>query len=249
MPHRGHGDSATPSRQFASTSSSPGLSCSGQHSALSRGRTADTRAIQSHHQSPLLETSGTLLPDMNQSLAPDPLRSVDYDWSSWLSAQTEDIDFNSLHSLSGQLRGQEYSEKSMSSASLRNVTSPTDFATMDRSALRNGTASNARTNREIAKGMAMVTLEAAAEPHYVGESSGSFWSSVITHGMSESTGNRGERRNNKRPRDRSPSPTDRHILRASLQRQISNDVARHVLLTVYQHLHSRVSPYHWALLS
>lgn len=163
------------------------------------------------------------------------------DWSSWLPSQTEDLDFNSLHSLSGQMRGQERGEQSMPSSNAFPNLSSANFETANRVSSLNGTQSGVSTNRDIAKGMAMVTLEAAAEPHYVGESSGSFWSDVIARGMCKSNGNRGEGRHNKRPRDRSPSPTDRQILRTSLQRQLPNDVARHLLLTVYQHLHPRVS--------
>jgi hypothetical protein len=173
---------------------------------------------------------------------PDAQQDTEVDWSSWLPPQTEDLDFNSLHSLSGQMRGQERSNQFTQQVSnFQNIPSMNIAAANQNSSLR-GTSPGVRTRREIATGMAMVTLEAAAEPHYVGESSGSFWSDVITQGMREPRGTtRGRRQANKRPRNRSPSPTDRHILRASLQRQLSNEVARHILLTVYQHLHSRVS--------
>jgi hypothetical protein len=176
-----------------------------------------------------------------QSLSiPDSQLGLDVDWSSWLPSHTEDLDFNSLQSLSGQIRAQAPNNQSAPSF----ATFPSiQVSTANGQTVSGRSASpNVRTRREIAKGMAMVTLEAAAEPHYVGESSGSFWSDVIAQGMCEpSRANRTQKRGNKRPRNRSPSPTDRHILRASLQRQLSNDVAKHILLTVYQHLHSRVS--------
>jgi len=189
--------------------------------------------------------SGTTMGDstgVGELAFPDAQQDPEVDWSSWLPPQTEDLDFNSLHSLSGQMRGQERSNQFIQQASnYQTAPSVNMTATIQNSSLR-GTSPGVRTRREIATGMAMVTLEAAAEPHYVGESSGSFWSDVITQGMKEPRGtSRGRRQTNKRPRNRSPSPTDRHILRASLQRQLSNEVARHILLTVYQHLHSRVS--------
>jgi hypothetical protein len=173
---------------------------------------------------------------------PDAQQGSEVDWSSWLPPQTEDLDFNSLHSLSGQMRGQERSNQFLQQASTYQTAPSVNITATNQNPSLRGTSPGVRTRREIATGMAMVTLEAAAEPHYVGESSGSFWSDVITQGMREPRGtSRGRRQANKRPRNRSPSPTDRHILRASLQRQLSNEVARHILLTVYQHLHSRVS--------
>jgi hypothetical protein len=170
---------------------------------------------------------------------PNAQQGSEVDWSSWLPPQTEDLDFNSLHSLSGQMRGQERSNQFIQQASTYQTAPSVNITATNQNPSLRGTSPGVRTRREIATGMAMVTL---AEPHYVGESSGSFWSDVITQGMREPRGtSRGRRQANKRPRNRSPSPTDRHILRASLQRQLSNDVARHILLTVYQHLHSRVS--------
>ncbi len=88
----------------------------------------------------------------------------------------------------------------------------------------------------------MISLEAAAEPHYVGESSGSFWSMIVAKGMP--LPRVGADHAKSRPgRTRSPTPTPTHLahLCTTLQTQISDAVADHILVTVYQHIHSRVS--------
>jgi hypothetical protein len=171
------------------------------------------------------------------------------DWSSWHVPQTGDLDYNSLLSLSGQIRAQDTSAQHVLLGARPTNTSQTvpaisvtSFGDQNRETGRPPSPSS-RTRQEAAKGLAMITLEAAAEPHYVGESSGSFWSSVVGQGMYEPSSSNGAGKQTKRNfRNRSPSPTDHHILRASLQRQLSDEVASHILLTVYRHLHSRVSP-------
>lgn len=93
---------------------------------------------------------------------------------------------------------------------------------------------------EAAKGLAMVSLEAAAEPHYVGESSGSLWTTVISKGMDAPRSSRATREPSERT-SRSPSPARIAQLRTQLARPLSPDLAATVLETVYRHLHSRVS--------
>jgi len=185
--------------------------------------------------------------NLEQTPVPDVTLTSDIDWSSWLGPQTEDLDFNSLRSLSGQMRAQE-SENPSSYPVAQPTSGPQNAHNMQFPAVDNQgrqappTSPSLRARREAAEGMAMITLEAAAEPHYVGESSGSFWSDVVAQGMCEQhSGVSGRKRSRGTPRNRSPSPTDRHILRTSLQRQLSNEAAKHILLTVYRHLHSRVS--------
>lgn len=86
----------------------------------------------------------------------------------------------------------------------------------------------------------MISLEAAAEPHYVGESSGSFWSMVVAKGMH--LPRVGADHSKARPgRARSPPPTQLTDLREALQAPIPDAVADHMLVTVYQHIHARVS--------
>lgn len=93
---------------------------------------------------------------------------------------------------------------------------------------------------ETAKGLAMVSLEAAAEPHYVGESSGSLWTTVISKGMHAPRASRSARDTTQRT-SRSPSPSRMAVLRSQLASPLSEDLAALVLETVYRHLHSRVS--------
>jgi hypothetical protein len=181
------------------------------------------------------------------TISNDP-QGAEIDWSTWFPSQTEDLDFNSLRSLSGQMRAQAPIYHVPLPQTISQTRGPTSNPSLhavpaDDHALSHRSISPAgRTRREAAAGMAMITLEAAAEPHYVGESSGSFWSDVVAKGMCEPRSKtRNGTRLKKAFRHRSPSPTDRHILRTSLQRQMSNDVADHILLTVYRHLHARVS--------
>lgn len=70
---------------------------------------------------------------------------------------------------------------------------------------------------ETAKGLAMISLEAAAEPHYVGESSGSLWTTVVSKGLHAPRSSRGPRESSERT-SRTPSPTRLAALRAQLAR-------------------------------
>lgn len=172
---------------------------------------------------------------------------MEFDWSAWLGPQTEDLDCNSLLSVSGQIRVQDDNPQTTLPSGLPIGTSHHHdtnqrFAAGNPSTPHRIESPAVRSRQDAATGLAMISLEAAAEPHYVGESSGSFWSNVVTQGMREPS--RREENKTRAPtrfKDRSPSPTDHRILRTSLQRQLSNEVAKHVLLTVYRHLHSRVS--------
>lgn len=93
---------------------------------------------------------------------------------------------------------------------------------------------------ETAKGLAMISLEAAAEPHYIGHDSGALWTTVISKGMSTPRNKRSPRDHTQKP-SRSPSPSRLTALREQLARPISDDLAALVLETVYRHVHSRVS--------
>lgn len=231
--------SETPPRRMTRQSTSPARSRAEDQTELAKDLSANSWVTQEDSQVALFGQSAGLAPGLDQSISQD----LDIDWSSWLPSPNEDLDFNALQTLSGQMRGQERSTQPMLSNPL-GLHNPLNglLEGSDPHQLQRGPSPAGRTRRDIAKGMAMVTLEAAAEPHYVGESSGSFWSDIISRGMCEpSSANISSRRHNRRPRDRSPSPTDRHILRSSLQRQLSEEVAGHILLTVYQHLYSRVS--------
>lgn len=95
---------------------------------------------------------------------------------------------------------------------------------------------------DTATGIALVSLEAAAEPHYIGESSGFMWSTVFSKGLSaDVTDFEGHARpspTNKKP----PSaPVEHHALLSNLQQAIPDKVAERVLEAVYVHLHPRVS--------
>lgn len=93
---------------------------------------------------------------------------------------------------------------------------------------------------ETAKGLAMISLEAAAEPHYVGESSGSLWTTVISQGLhAPRAGRAGKEPSEKTAR--SPSPARLAALRTQLARPLPPDTATLVSDTVCRHLHSRVS--------
>jgi len=96
---------------------------------------------------------------------------------------------------------------------------------------------------ETAKGLAMISLEAAAEPHYVGESSGSLWTTVIAKGMQNPRLNPNTNRAIPQPvkPSRSPSPARLSVLRTDLRKPISDSVSQMIFDTVYQQLHSRVS--------
>ena len=92
---------------------------------------------------------------------------------------------------------------------------------------------------ETAKGLAMISLEATAEPHYIGESSGYLWMTVISKGMhAPKLSNVSNRRS---APSRSPSPSRPSILRTKLLNPLSEDLSKLIIDTVYQHLHSRVS--------
>jgi hypothetical protein len=93
---------------------------------------------------------------------------------------------------------------------------------------------------ETAKGLAMISLEAAAEPHYIGESSGSLWTTVISRGMHTPRMTSATKPRAMRP-SRSPSPSRLTVLRSQLLKPLSEELAKLVIDTVYRHLHSRVS--------
>nr|XP_031860300.1 uncharacterized protein CI109_004184 [Kwoniella shandongensis]KAA5527372.1 hypothetical protein CI109_004184 [Kwoniella shandongensis] len=97
---------------------------------------------------------------------------------------------------------------------------------------------------ETAKGLAMISLEAAAEPHYVGESSGSLWTTLVAKGIPAPQVGISSKHVPHKP-SRSPSPTRRAALRASLARPLPKDVADFVLQTVYCHLQSRYPFMDW----
>ena len=92
---------------------------------------------------------------------------------------------------------------------------------------------------ETAKGLAMISLEATAEPHYVGESSGYLWMTVISKGMHAPRLNSVTHKRRIR-NSRSPSPSRPATLRTKLLRPLSEDLSKLIIDTVYQHLHSRV---------
>lgn len=184
--------------------------------------------------------------DAHQTPLPDIGMGMDFDWSAWVQPQTEDLDCSSLLSVSGHIRAR---DDMLPPVLQNNLPAPSVHIDATSQLSTNGIPNPSRrgespgvpSRQDAATGLAMISLEAAAEPHYVGESSGSFWSNVVSQGMREpSRRSEAKLRTPKRFKERSSSPTDHHILRTSLQRQLSNDVAKHVLLTVYRHLHSRV---------
>ncbi|KAL7418364.1 hypothetical protein Q5752_006822 [Cryptotrichosporon argae] len=99
---------------------------------------------------------------------------------------------------------------------------------------------------EAAKGLAMISLEAAAEPHYVGESSGSIWTTVIAHGM-QTTHAALESLLKTSPTAQVAGPPAQPLplLKQALLRPIPEHVAATLLETVYQHLHSRYPFMDW----
>ena len=94
---------------------------------------------------------------------------------------------------------------------------------------------------DTAKGLAMISLEAAAEPHYVGESSGSLWSIIVAKGMSLPSFAKDPTSKRRQDRARSMSPDRKAHLQAALQIPIHESLAVHVLGRVYDHLQARVS--------
>lgn len=96
--------------------------------------------------------------------------------------------------------------------------------------------------QETGDDLAMISLEAAAEPHYVGESSGSLWTTVLTEGLhvAPSFYSDGKPVGGFATMKKSASPTADSILRANLQRPISDEVADRLLDTVYKHVQARV---------
>lgn len=102
------------------------------------------------------------------------------------------------------------------------------------------TPSTSPTHFDTASGVAMVSLEAAAEPHYVGESSGAFWSTVVGKGITANMTDMPKHERDSRSRPRSPTPSDQSVLLSALQRGVPDNVADRVLKAVYGHLHPRV---------
>lgn len=94
---------------------------------------------------------------------------------------------------------------------------------------------------ETTRGVALITLEAAAEPHYVGESSGYLWTTIVAKGLQAPTPPADRHKGPASPtRERSPSPRRHAILRAQLERQVPEETATTILESVYKHLHARV---------
>ncbi|WRT68116.1 uncharacterized protein IL334_005091 [Kwoniella shivajii] len=107
---------------------------------------------------------------------------------------------------------------------------------------------------DAAKGLAMISLEAAAEPHYVGESSGSLWRSVIAGGMHSQTQQLdGLRRGIHSTHRQVSSASAQHqqgepsiaVIRQIVQRPIPIDTANSLLETVFRHLHPRYPFMDW----
>ncbi|WWC69844.1 uncharacterized protein I206_103787 [Kwoniella pini CBS 10737] len=109
----------------------------------------------------------------------------------------------------------------------------------------------------LEKGVAMISLEAAAEPHYVGESSGSLWTTVISGGMhshpyQQQQQNEGLKRQgiayrNKVEQGMEPSnigSNDIDVLQA-IQIPLSDDTSTLALETVFSHLHPRYPFMDW----
>ncbi|WVR08413.1 hypothetical protein IAU60_005468 [Kwoniella sp. DSM 27419] len=109
---------------------------------------------------------------------------------------------------------------------------------------------------EAAKGLAMISLEAAAEPHYVGESSGSLWSTLITGGMGSRPHAHFEGVGLRRvastqppkatdPRQGLPADSLNAALHQAIQQPLAPEVATAVLETVFRHLHPRYPFMDW----
>ncbi|WWC62255.1 uncharacterized protein I303_104851 [Kwoniella dejecticola CBS 10117] len=108
---------------------------------------------------------------------------------------------------------------------------------------------------DAAKGLAMISLEAAAEPHYVGESSGSLWTTVISggiHSQQHQQLNDGLKRHGATARkqaeqDIGPSKStigELDTLQA-IQQPLPSDTNTLALETVFSHLHSRYPFMDW----
>lgn len=98
-----------------------------------------------------------------------------------------------------------------------------------------------RSTYDAAKGLAMISLEAAAEPHYVGESSGFIWTAVLGQGMTaRSSSNSVGDESDETARRGSVTPKSLSAYRSRLKAGLSDDVAAEVLRVVYEHVQPRV---------
>ncbi|WWD03163.1 hypothetical protein V865_001210 [Kwoniella europaea PYCC6329] len=112
---------------------------------------------------------------------------------------------------------------------------------------------------DAAKGLAMISLEAAAEPHYVGESSGSLWTTVISGGMHpqlqhhqigeasrRAVGNCAQR---KKFHNSDIPHVGEHLgvlnVRQAIQQPLPLDISIQVAETVFKHLHPRYPFMDW----
>ncbi|WVF66411.1 hypothetical protein IAT40_001151 [Kwoniella sp. CBS 6097] len=107
---------------------------------------------------------------------------------------------------------------------------------------------------EAAKGLAMISLEASAEPHYIGESAGSLWTSIIGRGLSTHPHSPvdGNKRHIFRPNEISTMPVSTSIggaldqaLHRAIQQPLTSDSATTILETVFRHVHPRYPFLDW----
>ncbi|WVQ94026.1 hypothetical protein IAU59_001104 [Kwoniella sp. CBS 9459] len=117
-----------------------------------------------------------------------------------------------------------------------------------------GVTSDDDSMEEAAKGLAMISLEASAEPHYIGESAGSLWTSVIGRGMSTHPHSPvdGNKKHTARLDGGFAVPVSTSIeealdkaLHRSIQQPLTLEIATTVLETVYRHIHPRYPFMDW----
>ncbi|WVW84315.1 hypothetical protein I302_106349 [Kwoniella bestiolae CBS 10118] len=108
---------------------------------------------------------------------------------------------------------------------------------------------------DAAKGLAMISLEAAAEPHYVGESSGSLWTTVISGGIHSHPHQMGETSKRalgslaQRRMAHDPEVPQEQLgiinIRQSIQQPLPLDIASQAIEIVFRHLHPRYPFMDW----
>ncbi|OCF44232.1 hypothetical protein I317_01850 [Kwoniella heveanensis CBS 569] len=137
-----------------------------------------------------------------------------------------------------------------SSTSFDHVKTPSRLAVSPAS----GVTSDDDSMEEAAKGLAMISLEASAEPHYIGESAGSLWTSVIGRGMSTHPHSPvdGSKRHMPRLDGSSAMPASSSIegaldkaLHRAIQQPLTLVVSTTVLETVFRHVHPRYPFLDW----